>query len=278
MTGYNPTIWIDKETPVNAQNMNKVEGGIEQQNNDMFILSEYVVDLDNRVSNDIQTLSEYVVELNSDDIGYTTEADSSIKTIQDALDKLLYVPLSISLNSNCSSILEKGTVIENILFKWIYNKNVKRQSFENVNLDLELREYLYDTPLTSNKSFTLRASDGVSEISKGLNFTFIYPIYIGYVDAAISNPTEEDVKSMSKRLTNPSNQSISYSINNKRMCICVPGNWNIKSIIDPNGFNITSSFKESVINVTCLDNTIQPYKLLLSEPTTQNNFTIKYNI
>ena len=64
MTGYNPTIWIDEETPVNAQNMNKVEGGIEQQNNDMFILSEYVVDLDNRVSNDIQTLSEYVVELN----------------------------------------------------------------------------------------------------------------------------------------------------------------------------------------------------------------------
>ena len=82
---------------------------------------------------------------------------------------------------------------------------------------------------------------------------------------------------MTKRLVTPSSQSFSYTVNNKRMCICVPNNWTINSIIDPNNFNITSSFKQSNININCLDGTIQSYKLYLSEPTSQTSFTVKFN-
>ena len=276
MTGYNPTIWIDKETPVNAQNMNKVEGGIEQQNNDMFILSEYVVDLDNRVSNDIQTLSEYVVELNSDDIGYTTEADNSIKTIQDALDKLLYVPLTVNFSSNTSGVLEKGSAISNLTFNWSYNKNVKSQTINGEDLEPSLRTYQYSEVLNANKTFTLKANDGKSDFSKSLSYSFIYPIYIGSVST--DTPTESDIKAMTKKVVSPSNQSFTYTVDNKRMCICVPSNWTIRSIIDPNNFNITSSFKQTTINLQCLDTTQQSYKVYISEPTSQSNFVVKYNV
>ena len=56
---------------------------------------------------------------------------------------------------------------------------------------------------------------------------------------------EEEIKNMTKKIVNVSSQSFTYNIDTKRMCIAVPSGWNLKSVIDPNNFNITSSFVKS---------------------------------
>ena len=66
-----------------------------------------------------------ISNLPCENILYTTEADTSIETVKDALDKLLYSPLTISF-STPTTIFEKGTVIESIWFNWSYNKKIVR--------------------------------------------------------------------------------------------------------------------------------------------------------
>ena len=61
------------------------------------------------------------------------------------------------------------------------------------------------------------------------------------------------------------------------MCIAIPSGWTLKTIIDTNGFDITKSFTKSTINIYCLDGVTRPYTVYYSEPTSQNNFTVKFN-
>ena len=83
---------------------------------------------------------------------------------------------------------------------------------------------------------------------------------------------------MTKRVVNPSNQSYSFTMLNKRMCISVPSSWTIKTIVDQNGFDITNSFTTINVNITCLDGVTRAYKTYISNVNTQNNFTVKFNI
>ena len=82
---------------------------------------------------------------------------------------------------------------------------------------------------------------------------------------------------MTKRVVNVSNQNYIYNITNKRMCIAVPSGWALKTIIDTNGFDITNSFMEDAVSIYCLDGVSRPYTVYYSEPTSQNNFTVKFN-
>lgn len=303
---YNPTTWIDGRTPVNAMNLNKNERGIEQQGLDVEVLSEYVDQMDGRITNDVNVLSEYVNSMDTrvtediksisdfvadldtkiDEIGdvdsvevsYSSSTDSSIASVKDALDKLLYIGLSISLNSNVATVLEKGFVVENIDFEWSYNKEIVSQTFDGIVLDNLARSYKYTVPFNDNKTFILTANDGGANFSKSISYDFIYPIYVGSLSSDTTMPTQNEIKSMEKRIVSPSSQAITYNIDNKRMCIAVPSNWTINDIRDANNFNITSSFVVSNLKIIGMDGTEQDYKIYMSEPTSQNNFIVKFNI
>ena len=135
------------------------------------------------------------------------------------------------------------------------------------------------TALNTNKSFKADVNDGKNIVtSNTISYNFVYPIYIGSVDAAAATPTETQIKAMTKKVTGVASQSFSYTINNKRMCIAVPSNWTIKQILDPNAFDVTASFAVKTVNITCADSTSQPYKVYVSEPTAQTGFTIRYNV
>ena len=82
---------------------------------------------------------------------------------------------------------------------------------------------------------------------------------------------------MTKKVVTRGSQSHTFNITNKRMCIAVPSEWVLKSIIDPNGFDITSSFSKTTISILCLDGTSRSYTIHYSETTSQNNFTVKFN-
>ena len=62
------------------------------------------------------------------------------------------------------------------------------------------------------------------------------------------------------------------------MVVATPPNWEIRKILDPNSFDVTSSFKKHIVSVTGLDGTAQNYNVYVSEPTTQTNFAMKFNV
>lgn len=197
---YEKTLWEDGVTLVNAFNLNKIEDSIEK----MFLnVSEIKNDLSttkDTVSNlqsEIDTLHSGISNLNGENILYFTEADTSITSVKDALDKLLYVPLT--LNFSCRTpLFERGTTVNEIWFDWSYNKKVSYQKFNGETIDSELRSYKYTQPFTSNKNFTLVANDGKKEYNKSVNVTFSNGRYWG---VSSSNVYDSNfIKSLNKEL------------------------------------------------------------------------------
>lgn len=213
---YIRTYWNSGDL-ITSIKLNKIEEGIEYLDNK---LSTYLDD------------NDYI---NIEMIPYSNEADSSITTIKDALDKLLYVDLTISLNTNVSTTFEKGRAIDGITFNWSYNKKIVSQIFNNTILDIDTRLYMYDTPLSSDKTFTLIANDGIKELSKSISFSFLNGIYWG-----VSNKTSYDsnfITELSKDLA--SNRNKTFAVNcgvDQYIYYCMPTNYGTP-VFTVNGFS-----------------------------------------
>lgn len=192
---YEKTIWIDGETIVNDVRLNNMEEGI---------------------YNATQRLNN----LDAGCVKYTTSADDSIQTIQDALDKLLYVPLTINLSCN-RGIVERGEVLTSLTFNWSYNKNIVEQIFEGEILDSSLRRYDYTNPVGSNKTFKLIANDGKNTVSKTTSVTFYNGRYWG-----ISSSEEYDsdfIKTLNKELNESRAKTFTVNCeNNQHIFYCIP--------------------------------------------------------
>lgn len=199
---YIKTVWNSGDL-ITSVKLNKIEEAIEY--------------LGDKLSN-ILTDDNY---LDIDMMPYSTASDSNILTVKDALDKLLYVDLSISLNSNVSTTLEKGRVIDNITFNWNYNKKVVSQIFNNEVLNTDVRVYNYSSPLSSNKTFTLTANDGTKAFSRNISFNFLNGRYWG-----VSNSASYDsdfINGLSKELS--SSRSKTFTVNcgsDQYIYYCIP--------------------------------------------------------
>lgn len=139
--------------------------------------------------------------------------------------------------------------------------------------------YTHTGGVNANCAFKAKVTDaknGVVE-SNALQYTFVYPLYIGSLDAAASSPSAEQITAMEKRIVNKSVQKFTYTVDNKRMAIACPPGWTISKIVDPNGFDVTASFAKKSVSITGLDKTAQTYSVYVSEPTTQSAFTVTFN-
>lgn len=121
--------------------------------------------------------------VDSYEIPYQTEEDENIGTVQDALDKLLYVPPKITTFSfRESGVYESGTRINSVNISWSYNKKLmKEQKINNTIIPISVRQYsiTLDTPITSNTSYTLYASDGTNSVSASSSISFKDYMYYG---------------------------------------------------------------------------------------------------
>lgn len=202
---YIKTVWNSGDL-ITSVKLNKIEEAIEY--------------LDDKLSN-ILTDDDY---LNIEMIPYSTANDNNILTVKDALDKLLYVDLSISLNSNVSTTLEKGRVIDSITFNWSYNKKVVSQIFNNETLNIDVRTYAYNSPLSSNKTFTLTANDGTKRFSRNISFSFLNGRYWG-----VSNSTSYDsgfINGLSKELSSSRNKTFTVNCGaDQHIFYCIPSSF-----------------------------------------------------
>lgn len=125
------------------------------------------------------------LDFDATEISYINDEDTSISTIGEALDKLLYVfPVIKNFTLKQSGTYERGFTINNLDFSWQYNKNIiKEQSLNclgsTIKLPIEVRDYSLNKTITTNTSFILEMSDGKNTTSATKNINFIEYIYYG---------------------------------------------------------------------------------------------------
>lgn len=119
-------------------------------------------------------------------VSYDNETLPSVTNVEECLDaiiaKIYYVNPSItSFTCNPSrTAYEMGEKVTSVTFTWAYNKDMVSQTLTDCDLaDETVREATYNTEFSSNKTFTLSASDGTNSTSANKSFTFQNKVHHG---------------------------------------------------------------------------------------------------
>lgn len=108
--------------------------------------------------------------------------DNVKKALDNVLAKLYYVNPSITsfTMTPSTTVYEVGATIDELTFAWSYNKEIVSQTLTDCSLaDETVRTAIYSTPITTNKTFTLNASDGENSVQKSLSVQFQNKVYWG---------------------------------------------------------------------------------------------------
>ena len=180
----------------------------------------------------------------------------SVTNVEDALNKLIadyyYVAPSVTsfTATPAGGTYEIGSTVKApITFNWSYNKDITTQTLTDCTLtDNTIRTATYNTDITTNKTFTLSASDGKNNVSKSISYTFVNPYYTGV--SSTDTLTETDVTALAKKVVAKGTQTVNYTTSQSHMVFTYPSSYGaIKSIIDQNGFNVTDSFTKSTLTI-----------------------------
>ena len=119
-------------------------------------------------------------------VSYDNETLPSVTNVEECLDaiiaKIYYVNPSVtSFTCNPSrTAYEIGEKVTSVTFTWTYNKDMVSQTLTGCDLaDETVREATYNTEFSSNKTFTLSASDGTNSTSANKSFTFQNKVHHG---------------------------------------------------------------------------------------------------
>lgn len=216
--------------------------------------------------------------------------------LKEMITRILYpyvAPVVTCSTSPTGGLKHKGTTVNNVVVTASVTKKSKKitnvkilkdgatvQEFTDEILTGSAQKQTTVATVNANCTFKASASDGESTItSGGVTFQFVNPYYIGILDASVANPTSEQITNLEEILAIPGNVSKNFaSIASQRVCIALPAGWVLKSIIDPNGFDITASYTKKTISVTTKTGGVtENYNVYVSDVFSASNFTIKYN-
>lgn len=234
----------------------------------------------NKIEDALQDLDQRVVEnvvggsVDADKIMYTTSSDSSISTVKDALDKLLYSDLVINLTCNKSTTVEKGENLTSIMFEWTYSKGITSQTFNGESIDKAERSYLYSGPLTADKTFILKANDGTKDFTKNISFSFLNGVYWGVSTEKTYDSTF--VRSLSKALSKTKNKTITVDCGEGQyIYYCIPSSFGTPNFT-VGGFSGGFS-KVSTIQYTNMYNHTESYDIWKSTNSGLGTTTVVVN-
>ena len=224
--------------------------------------------LDNKNSKNNPKWVDNVTPVNAFNLN---EIEDKLKAHQEALDELLYVPLTLNLTSNTQTTLEIGTTINSVIFNWNYNKDIVSQKFNNQALEASLRSYTYNLPFNSNQSFKLEANDGKGDFNKSISFNFLNGRYCG---VSSSNIYDSDfIKTLSKELSSSKGKTFTVDCGEGQFIFyCVPtrfGNCSFKVGGFEGGFN-----KVNTIEFTNASGYVESYDIYKSTNSNLGNTTV----
>ena len=138
--------------------------------------------------------------------------------------------------------------------------------------------FTVDVDVTANKNFQAKVTDAAEKVTTANtgSFSFVYPYYQGVI-AADATADEAAVKALTKLIQAKGTKAVTYTASNQKMVFATPkANGVIKTITDPNGFNVTGTFAQSELSITGLDGTAQDYYVYVSNATTVSAFKITF--
>lgn len=131
---------------------------------------------------------------------------------------------------------------------------------------------------TNNPNLKFIVTDGETSDSKNIGAsTFVYPYYWG---KCTKNATIDEtlVESLTKKIESKGNKTdISFTCADERMVFAYPkAHGTLKSIIDPNNFEIINDFTKYEVSITGLDETAQTYYVYVSGASTVTAFKVDF--
>ena len=195
----------------------------------------------------------------ADAVEYINDTISSTN-VEEALNKLIadfyYVKPSVTsfTSTPAGGTFEIGaTITAPITFNWNFNKDITTQTLTDCTLaDETTRTATYNSDITTDKTFTLSANDGKNNVSKSISYVFVSPYYTGV--SSTDTLTETDVIALTKKVEIKGSKTINYTTTQSYMVFAYPSSYGaIKSVIDQNGFNVTSSFTKSTVTVNLVE-------------------------
>ena len=133
--------------------------------------------------------------------------------------------------------------------------------------------------VSTNKNFQAKVTDaaGKTYAANTGSFNFVYPYYMGICSEG-AEINEDLVKGLTKKIEAKGNKSHSFTCDYQRMIFAYPkSHGKLKSIIDPNNFDVTGTFGVQEMSITGLDKTPQTYYVYVNSASTVNNFNMKFN-
>ena len=223
------------------------------------------------------------VGTNASDVSYTNASYPLQDTVEKALNaiwnRLDYVPIAInSLSVNPSTLIyEVGTEIRSLVFNWSLNKTPTSQTFNGTTVANDTTTFTYDTPFSTNKTFTLNVSDSEKSAQKAINIQFQSQIFFG----GASKPNDYDsafILGLSNHKFCNSTYKGSFTITagaNQYAYICCPKSWNIPSVCKIGGFS-TELVKENSISFTNSSGGVITYDIVRTTHTGLGSITMVF--
>ena len=223
------------------------------------------------------------VGTNASDVSYENASYPLQDTVEKALNaiwnRLDYVPIAInSLSVNPSTLIyEVGTEIRSLVFNWSLNKTPTSQTFNGTTVANDTTTFTYDTPFSTNKTFTLNVSDSEKSAQKAINIQFQSQIFFG----GASKPNDYDsafILGLSNHKFCNSTYKGSFTITagaNQYAYICCPKSWNIPSVCKIGGFS-TELVKENSISFTNSSGGVITYDIVRTTHTGLGSITMVF--
>lgn len=148
------------------------------------------------------------IEPTASDVAYTNEQYPAMHTLQDAMNKLLYITPSVSISGG--GTYEIGSTRATTTLTWSWNKAIVSQSLNQGigSLDPLARTYTYDTPINSNITFTITGTDGTTTKSASTSVSFLPKRYWGV--SIETSLTDADILALSQELSTSRTQTRTF--------------------------------------------------------------------
>ena len=229
--------------------------------------------------------------------GIAAGADLNGMTVKEILAKLLYpyvAPTITATGTPNGGVFEKGDNKEITNVRAVVTKKseaITKVEVFNGSVSLGIKEGdevkaggTFNFPVTvsvpsTNVVLTAKVTDAANKTYNANTgtFNFVYPYYVGVVaeDAVID---EALIEGLTKKVETKGNKTIAYTCDNQKMVFAYPKAYgNLKSVIDPNNFDVTGTFTKQEVSITGLDGTAQAYYVYVNGASTVNNFNMKFN-
>ena len=223
------------------------------------------------------------VGTNASDVSYENASYPSLSNVSLALTSILnqinYIPIAInSLSVNPSTLIyEIGVEISSLVFNWSLNKTPTNQTFNGTIVANDTTTFTYDTPFSTNKTFTLNVSDSEKSAQKSINIQFQNQIFFG----GASKPNDYDsafILGLSNHKFCNSTYKGSFTITagaGEYAYICCPKSWNIPSVCKISGFS-TELVKENSISFTNSSGGVVVYDIVRTTHTGLGSITMVF--